>query len=63
MIVFHSVTNEGYFDGIALGFEIGTKRIYYLWFKDSGVELAKGLFFSEAQPISSKKAANKKGGK
>ena len=42
VLIFHSVTSEGYFDGAAIGIEFGSQRIYYLRFKDNGIEMAKG---------------------
>ena len=47
VIIFHSVTNEGFFDGVALGIELGSKRIYFLSFRDNGIEITKGFYSTE----------------
>lgn len=49
VLIFHSVTHDGFFDGIAIGCETENKRLYCLRFKDSGIEIAKGLYFSESK--------------
>lgn len=47
VVIFHSVTDEGFFHGAAIGIELGVKRLYYLRFRDNGVEVARGLYISE----------------
>lgn len=49
VIIFHSVTNNGYFDGVAIGIELGKKRMYYLRNVDAGIEIGRGIYFSESK--------------
>lgn len=45
-IEFHSVSFKVFFDGVVMGIDLDSKRVYCLRFSGNGIEIGKGYFFS-----------------